>query len=204
VFTLKRIILITGPPGIGKTSTLRRAVKELKRREYAVGGMICSEVREGGIRVGFEIKDLSAGERGWLAHLNQPEGPKIGKYRVNLMDLEVVGVGSILSALQTADILAVDEIGPMELVSQAFSNALIRAVESSKPMLGTIHYGLKNPIITDIKNREDVEILKVTYENRETLHNIIANNLSEQLTNRIETSIQPKEAEKTIGKKFYV
>jgi nucleoside-triphosphatase len=181
VFRLKRITLITGPPGIGKTSTLRRTVNELKRRKYAVGGMICAEVREGGIRVGFEIKDLSTGERGWLAHVNQPEGPRIGKYKVNLTDLEVIGVGAILRALQTADILAIDEIGPMELSSQAFSNTLIRAVESSKPMLGTVHYGLKNSLVADIKEREDVEIFKVTYENRETLHNIIANNLSELL-----------------------
>jgi nucleoside-triphosphatase len=181
VFTLKRIILVTGQPGIGKTSTLRRVVKELERREYAVGGMICSEVREGGIRVGFEIKDLSTGERGWLAHVNQPEGPRIGKYRVNSTDLDIIGVGSILGALQTADIVAVDEIGPMELSSQAFGNALMRAVESDKPILGTIHYGLKNPLINRIKEREDVEIFKVTYENRETLHTVITNNLSENL-----------------------
>jgi nucleoside-triphosphatase len=181
VFALKRIVLITGPPGVGKTSTLRRTVNELKRRKYAVGGMICAEVREGGIRVGFEIEDLSTGERGWLAHVNQPEGPRVGKYKVNLTDLEVVGVGSILGALQSADVLAVDEIGPMELSSQAFSKALTKAVESGKPMLGTIHYGLKNPLVSGIKNREDVEILKVTYENRETLHNLIADMMAKYL-----------------------
>ena len=129
--------------------------------------------------MGFEIMDLSTGQRGWLAHVNQPEGPRIGKYRVNLTDLDVIGATSILGALQTADILAVDEIGPMELSSPAFRDALIRAVESSKPMLGTIHYGLKDPLVTNIKKREDVEILKVSYDNRETLHNSIANKLSQ-------------------------
>ena len=180
MFTLKRIILVTGPPGIGKTSTLRRAVKELKRN-YTVGGMISREVREGGVRVGFEIMDLSTGQRGWLAHVNQPEGPRIGKYRVNLTDLDAIGAASILGALQNADILAIDEVGPMELTSQAFSNALIRAVESSKPMLGTIHYGLRNSLISSIKEREDVEVLKVTYENRESLHNLIADKINEYL-----------------------
>ncbi|GAH12043.1 unnamed protein product, partial [marine sediment metagenome] len=80
MFTLKPLILVTGPPGIGKTSILRRTVKELKNRKYAVGGMICREVREAGVRVGFEIMDLSTGTRGWLAHVNQPTGPRIGKY----------------------------------------------------------------------------------------------------------------------------
>jgi len=184
VFTLKRLILVTGKPGIGKTSILRRTVKELKSRKYTVGGMICREVREGGVRVGFEIMDLSTGQRGWLAHVNQPTGPRIGKYHVNLTDLDVIGVGAILDALQNADILAIDEIGPMELSSTAFSNALVKAVESSKPILGTIHYGLKNSIINSIKNREGTEILKVTYKNRENLHNLIINKIGEYLTNK--------------------
>ena len=179
---LKSLILVTGPPGIGKTSILRRTVKELKNRKYAVGGMVCREVREAGARVGFEIVDLSTGARGWLAHVNQPTGPKIGKYRVNLTDLEVIGVGAILNAIQNVDILAVDEIGPMELSSNAFSNALIEAVESNKPMLGTIHYGLSNPLVNSIKTREETEILRVTYENRESLHSLIADKISEHLT----------------------
>jgi len=182
VFTLKPLILVTGRPGIGKTSILRRTVKELKNRKYEVGGMICREVREGGVRVGFEIMDLSTETRGWLAHVNQPTGPKIGKYHVNLTDLEVIGVGAILDALQNADVLAVDELGPMEFSSTAFGKALVKAVESTKPLIGTIHYGLENSIIDSIKKREETEILKVTYKNRENLHNLIANKISEHLT----------------------
>jgi nucleoside-triphosphatase len=182
VFTLKPLILITGPSGIGKTSILRRTVTELKNRKYDVGGMVCREVREAGMRVGFEIIDLSTGARGWLAHMNQPTGPKIGKYRVNMTDLEVIGVGAVLDAVKKADILAVDEIGPMELSSIAFNDALVKAVESNKPMLGTIHYGLSNSLVNSIKIRDETEILKVTYENREDLHIMIANRITEHLT----------------------
>jgi len=131
--------------------------------------------------VGFEIMDLSTGHRGWLAHVNQPTGPKIGKYCVNLTDLEVLGAGAIFDALQNADILAVDEIGPMELLSPVFSNALLKAVDSSKPMLGTIHYQLTNSLVNRIKMREDTEILKVTYENRENLQNLIVDRIIECL-----------------------
>jgi len=172
---------VTGPSGIGKTSILRRSVKELVKRKYNVGGVVCHEVREGGIRVGFEIMDFATETRGWLAHVLQPTGPKIGKYRVNLIDLEVVGAGSILDALQYSDIIAVDEIGPMELLSTAFSNALVKAVESGKPMLGTLHYQISNSLVESIKQREDVEIIRVTRENRGDLHIIIANMLIENL-----------------------
>ena len=100
---LKRLILVTGPPGVGKTSVLLRSVNGLKKRTYRIGGMISHDVREGGIRVGFEIMDFSTGQRGWLAHINQPKGPKISKYRVNLTDLDAIGVNSILDAIKNSD-----------------------------------------------------------------------------------------------------
>jgi len=182
VATLKRIILVTGPPGVGKTSVLRRAISDLKTRKYEIGGVICRDVREGGVRVGFEIMDISTGTRGWLAHKNQTTGPKVGKYHVNLTDLNVIGAGSILDAIKNADVIAVDEIGPMELLSSSFSDALLKAVESNKPLIGTIHYRLETPLINTIKIRPDTQIMKVTYDNRENLHREIANQITEQLT----------------------
>jgi len=170
---LKRLIFVTGRPGIGKTSVLLRAVDTLKKRGYEVGGMISREVREGGVRVGFEIVDFYTGQRGWLAHVNQSVGPQVSKYRVNLSDLNAIGANSILNAVTKADIVVVDEIGPMELFSYAFKEAVFQAVRSHKPMLGTIHHRARDPLITAIKAREDAEILEVTYENRENLHNTI-------------------------------
>jgi nucleoside-triphosphatase len=179
--SLKRIIFVTGRPGVGKTSVLLRAVEELRNRGYKVGGMISREVREGGVRVGFEIMDFSTGQRGWLAHVNQPSGPKISKYRVNLTDLDAVGVSSILDAIRNMDIIIVDEIGPMELFSSAFRDAVVRAVESSKPVLGTIHFRLRDPLVNGVKKREDAEIFEVTHENRETLHNLITDKVIQSL-----------------------
>lgn len=181
VSTLKRLIFVTGRPGVGKTSVLLRAVDDLKNRGYRIGGMISREVREGGVRVGFEIMDFSTGQRGWLAHVNQPTGPQVGKYRVNLTDLNAIGASSIISAVTNADIIMVDEIGPMELFSQAFKEAVVQAIESNKPMLGTTHFRFKNPLINTVKAREDAEILTVTYKNRESLHNFVVNKIVQYL-----------------------
>ncbi len=174
---LKRFIFVTGRPGIGKTSVLLRAVSALKTMGYKVGGMISREVREGGVRVGFEVVDFYTGQRGWLAHVNQPVGPQVSKYRVNLNDLDAIGANSILHAIANADIVVVDEIGPMELFSAAFKEAVFQAIKSNKPMLGTIHHKAQDPLITAIKTREDAEILEVTFENRGSLHNLILRKL---------------------------
>jgi len=170
---MKRLIFLTGQPGVGKTSVLLRVIDTLKTKGYAIRGMISHEVREQGTRVGFEILDLNTGQKGWLAHVKQSSGPQVGKYRVNLEDLKNIGVNSILNAIENADIIVVDEIGPMELFSQAFKDAVLQAVESTKPLLGTIHFKAQNPLINAIKARNDVEILQITNENRQNIHNLI-------------------------------
>ncbi|MDH5437453.1 MAG: NTPase [Candidatus Bathyarchaeota archaeon] len=179
--SLKRLVFITGRPGIGKTSALLRAVDVLKTRGYKVAGMVSREVRKGGVRVGFEIVDFETGRRGWLAHINQPTGPQVSKYRVNLNDLDVIGASSIRNAVANADVVVVDEIGPMELFSPAFKEAVTQAIRSEKPVLGTVHHRAKDPLITTIRARGDAEILEVTYENRGILHNVIVRRVEEFL-----------------------
>jgi len=180
---LKRLFLITGPPGIGKTTVLLKTVDALKKAGFKVGGMLSREVREKGTRVGFEIVDFSTEQRGWLAHVNQPEGPQVGKYRVNLRDLETIGVNAIRNAVVNAQIVVVDEIGPMELYSSAFKEAVVQAVNSKKLLLGVMHHRARDPLINSLKERDDAEIFEVTYGNRASLHNL--------LIQRIRDSFQP-------------
>ncbi len=113
--------------------------------------------------------------------MNQPVGPQVSKYRVNLSDLNAIGANSILNAVAKADIVVVDEIGPMELFSSAFKEAVSQAVRSNKPMLGTIHHRARDPLITAIKAMKDAEILEVTYKNREDLHNTIISKIVQYL-----------------------
>jgi len=181
VSLLKRLLFVTGQPGIGKTSVVLRVLDALKSMGYKAGGMISGEARERGVRMGFEIVDLQSGQRGWLAHVNQPTGPQVSKYRVNLKDLNAVGANSIITALSNADIIVVDEIGPMELFSPAFKEAVNQAIKSNKPLLGTIHFKARDPLINTIKAREDAEILEVTYENREHLHRTIIDKVVQSL-----------------------
>ncbi len=158
---------------MGKTSVLLRALDTLKAKGCKIGGMVSREVRERGIRVGFEIFDFATGRKGWLAHVDQPTGPRVSKYRVNLNDLNAIGASSIVKAVKDADIIVVDEIGPMELFSPRFKEALMKAVESRKMMIGTIHYRGRDPLINTIKAREEAEILEVTRGNRRRLHTVI-------------------------------
>ncbi|MEM3623588.1 MAG: NTPase [Candidatus Bathyarchaeia archaeon] len=169
----KRVLLLTGSPGIGKTTVLLKVVEVLKDKGYIVGGMISREVRSCGTRVGFEILDLGSDRRGWLAHVNQKVGPQVGRYRVNLEDLDAVGAEAILKAVEECDVIAVDEIGPMELFSEKFRLAVKMAVESPKPIIGVVHWKAKHKLIDEVKTRKDAEIYAVTYENRDKIYETI-------------------------------
>ena len=172
----KRVLLLTGNPGVGKTTVLMKVVKALKERGIRVGGMISREVREGETRVGFEILDLSSGRRGWLAHVNQKNGPQVGKYRVNIGDLIAIGAQAILDAVENCDVIAIDEIGTMELFSGKFKEAVRKALGSRKLVVAIVHWKAQDALINEAKKREDAETTSVTLENRESLHIQITGN----------------------------
>ncbi len=177
----KRVLLVTGNPGVGKTTVLLRVVEALKVRGFSVGGMLSREVRSCGARIGFEILDLGSNSRGWLAHVNQKSGPQIGRYRVNIEDLDGIGVEAIARAAENCDVVTIDEIGPMELHSEKFKEAVKRVVESGKLVVGTVHSKARDTLIDAIKAREDAEIYRVTYDNRINLHETIIEKATEFL-----------------------
>jgi nucleoside-triphosphatase len=177
----KRVLLITGSPGVGKTSVLLKTIDMLKAKGFTVGGMLSREVRSSGTRVGFEVMDLYTGKRGWLAHTNQKYGPQVGKYHVNFADLEGVGTEAVKKAIKECDIVAVDEVGPMELFSERFRHAVEDATECRKPVVATIHGRIEDQLVKKIKTRQDAEIFVVTWENRDSLPPAIASKAVEYL-----------------------
>jgi nucleoside-triphosphatase len=145
---------------------LLKVAEVLKVKGYSVGGMISRDVRTSGSRVGFEVMDLNRGNKGWLASVHQERGPQVGKYRVNIGDLNDVGVKAIVEACEKLDVVVIDEIGPMELFSEQFREAVEKAVESRKLVVSTIHWKMSSELIDSIKKREDAAIYILTNENR--------------------------------------
>lgn len=176
-----RVLLITGGPGVGKTSVLLKTIDMLKAKGFTVGGILSREVRSSGTRVGFEVMDLYDGKKGWLAHTSQKYGPQIGKYGVNFADLEGIGTEAVKKANKICDIVAVDEIGPMELFSERFRNVVEYAVDGLKPVVATIHWRKEDEFVKKIKTRQDAEIFVVTRENRDSLPPVIARKAVEYL-----------------------
>jgi len=161
--------LITGRPGSGKTSVIEQAVELLKRQGLKPGGLYCPEIQEGGQRFGFKMIDLITGEERILAHVDQPAGPQVSKYRVNVENVDAMSELAIGRALREADFVVIDEIAPMEMHSEGFRRAVQAALDSSKPLLAVIHQRTTTGFIGAVKTRPDVEIFEVTPSNRAML-----------------------------------
>jgi nucleoside-triphosphatase len=166
---ITRVLILTGAPGVGKTTLLTKIVDTLKTKGISVGGMISREVREGNVRVGFEILDIASCRHGWLAQVNGQSGPQVGKYRVNLDDLNAIGTSAITQALEKCSVIAIDEIGPMELHSEKFKQVIVQALGSKKLLLVVVHGKANDPLVTQVKRRVDAEIFNITFSNRESL-----------------------------------
>ncbi|MEM3382206.1 MAG: NTPase [Candidatus Bathyarchaeia archaeon] len=173
-----RVIFVTGPPGIGKTTLVMKVAEYVKSRGYGVGGIVTEELREGGVRVGFRMIDLHTGDTGILSHINLKEGPRLGRYVINIKDLESMGVKALMDGLEReVRLLVLDEIGPMELHSRRFISAAMQAATCGKPFLGTVQLKLSSKVGEILGLNEPFEVVELTRENRERQTKLISDKI---------------------------
>lgn len=171
---VKRIWLLTGEPGSGKTTALMKVVNAVKARGYTIGGVVAVEKRVRGVRVGFEVVDLFSGSRDTLASIDLKTGPRVGKYRVNLKALSDLAAKALIEAKQHCDLIVCDEIGPMEMVSPEFRRAVKEVLQSGKPMIGVIHKRMRDSLADELRASAEVEIVEINlYRSEEAVSKIL-------------------------------
>ena len=166
-------ILLTGPPGCGKTTVIRRVVEQFRDRRLA--GLYTEELRQQGQRVGFAVVGLD-GQKGILAHLDISGKHRVGRYGVDVDALERIVHDELGKGQADVDLYVVDEIGKMECFSALFREAITKILAGPVPVLATI--AIKGGgFIGRVKMRPDVEILTVTVGNRDRLPQELAERL---------------------------
>lgn len=165
---IKKNLLISGLPGIGKTTLIKRIVQRLGG--FDPRGFYTEEIRQEGERKGFQLCSLD-GQHIVLAHVLFESPYKVGKYRVD--------VNSFDSYLETFEagaadgderLIIIDEIGKMECLSPRFVRLIQELLDRKSPVIATIAHtdgGIKGKI----KERDDVDLFRMNLENRDTLMN---------------------------------
>ena len=158
---MKRVLLLTGQPGSGKTSLIREVLAKTKVKG---GGFYTEEIRTGGTRQGFRLTTLG-GQEVILAHVDISSPRRVSKYKVDTGAFDRVGISALRQALTESDLVVIDEIGRMELLSPKFEEAVTQAIDSGKKVLGTIMLN-HHPFADEIKRHPQVEVLLVNRDNR--------------------------------------
>jgi nucleoside-triphosphatase len=168
------ILVITGAPGIGKTTAVIHVARTLKDKGINVGGIVSRELRFNNKRVGFEFIDLITNDTNVLASITG-NGPKLGKYFVSLEGCRFAAE-RLNRAIKSCDVIVCDEIGPMELKSIEFINSAKNLLEIDKKIIVVVHQMLHHPLVEQFKNKSSL-LINIGLENREKLNEILLNRL---------------------------
>ena len=168
-----RNLLLTGRPGIGKTTVIMRVLEAL---DAPATGFYTREIRGPRGRLGFEAITLD-GRRCILAHVHIRSRHRVGKYGVDVASFERIIVPAIDPELNPqVALIVIDEIGKMECFSPRFRQVTLKALDADTPVLGTI--ALRgNAFIEGIKKRSDVELIEVSKAGRDALPEAILGKL---------------------------
>lgn len=174
---------VTGLPRSGKSAVMEKVVQMLdaERRDEMrargedvtsarlLGGMRCEPLIENGERVGFKCINFQTGEEGVMAHKDIDSRLRVLGYGIDATALEEVAVPAIEEAMESYEVIVIDEIGKFSVESEAFVDIVRQAMEVDKPTLLTLHKKSRHPLLQDIRRRDDARILEVTPVNRALL-----------------------------------
>ena len=160
----RKNILITGPPGIGKTTLIKRFLDKLPHSHIA--GFYTEEVREKSVRKGFALISFN-GRKSILSHVDISSPYRVGKYGVDVAKFEGFLEG-IDFLIPETNLIIIDEIGKMECFSIKFIKLMEQLLDSRKPVIATIALKAEG-IIEDIKRRNDVQLFVMKQNNRDSL-----------------------------------
>ncbi len=168
-------LLLTGRPGVGKTTLVRQVLEKLS--DIPAAGFYTSEIRSGGRRLGFRVVTLD-GQEAVLAHVETRSHYRVSRYGVDIVAFEEVALPSLTPGSH-ACLVVIDEIGKMECFSRAFREAVVRVLDADSPVLATVALQ-GDRFIERLKSREDVELIEITPANRDHLAGELACRLGER------------------------
>ncbi len=161
-------VVVTGPPGIGKTTLVKKLVERLGDRAV---GFWTEEVRdpESRKRTGFVVVTTD-GRRVLFASKTFTSKYLVGSYGVNLQRFESAALPVLRKALEAEKdkVVVIDEVGKMELFSKRFRELVGRIVhDPALNLVVTIPIRDVHPLVREIRRLPSAVLIELTRANRE-------------------------------------
>jgi len=127
-----RVIMLTGASGAGKTTMLEALARELSGHGERVRGVLQPALPD---RSGYDVQDLYDGTRSPLLREDlEPANCAVGRFA--LLESEIPSRALASDRLSEADVVIIDEVGPLELRGEGYAWALVQAIQLGVP--GTV------------------------------------------------------------------
>jgi nucleoside-triphosphatase len=160
-------LLITGRPGVGKTTVIKKVAGRLGER---ASGFFTGEVRDAksAKRRGFSVTTIE-GESAVFADVSFETPCRVGSYKVDVQRFEALALPAVEKAVKKKKgVIVIDEIGKMELFSERFVRLVETIVkEPGLTVLATVPLKNVHPLVKAIKETDDAVVLQVTEANRD-------------------------------------
>ncbi len=139
-----RVLIVTGESGAGKTKALIDFVEECRQLGIVVCGRLQPSLED---RNGYDIVDIASGLRSQFMRLAGPDTSPVDT--VGRFERFEIPEGFTADApLKGAEILVLDEIGPLELQGRGHSQALRSALVSQ---VGTILIAVRPKLVREVQ-----------------------------------------------------
>ncbi len=168
---LKKVYIVTGESGEGKTTLLLKLAEILKEKGIRAGGIIAPRIMEGSRTIGYDIVDVSSGTRApFLRHINKEITSGVERF-TKFEDGYQLGLKALDPEHNRGNILImIDEAGPLELRGEGWAGRItgllsqnewqiILAVRKSLIDQVTGKFTFKDPVIIEAGHADHSEII---------------------------------------------
>jgi len=140
-------VLWTGPRHSGKTTAAGKLIEHARADRHTVAGILAPSVWQDDRLMGFEVLDLATGRRRRLATRGLAGSETTGKFAFDADGLALGRAALSGRAAMTADLVVVDEFGPLELQGGGWRAQVDRLVEEADGLvLLVVRHALAEPV----------------------------------------------------------
>jgi nucleoside-triphosphatase THEP1 len=121
----KKIFVISGQVGSGKTAHVQKIIEALKGYNISVGGLYCPRILDGETTIGYDVVDIQTNEQiEFLRKSKDDTLTKIGRYSILPKGLEVGRSALDISKNRNWQLIVIDEVGNLELENRGWASTI--------------------------------------------------------------------------------
>ena len=173
----RKVFMVSGSVGQGKTTQIIRIIEDLKGRNVAVSGIYSLRIMENAQTKGYDLVDIETNIRTPFLRIAEGREPGgIGNYRIIQQGLDTGLEALSKSAKNKSRIVVIDEVGRLELNDRGWSEKVTELLNITPVLLITVRDTFADEVVKKW-NLNDYTVFVVSEDLHERVSDLIMNHL---------------------------